>query len=85
MGVHEQKASTCVSPPVYAMSQVARCSMQLDVGRGRDDSDCWSVFIGFCAYACQCSWVAVRESQECSTVGNLKWVCGGHTTDATPQ
>lgn len=46
---------------------------------GGDDSKVPSALAGSCAYACQCSWVTVRESQECSAVGNLKWVCGGHT------
>jgi hypothetical protein len=34
--------------------------------------------IGYRAYACQCSWRAVRDATECSNDADLKWVCGGH-------
>ena len=35
--------------------------------------------VGYRAYACQCSWRAVKDVTECTSDVSLKWVCGGHS------
>lgn len=35
---------------------------------------------GACAYCCQCSWQSATREQLVDFGGDLRWVCGGHST-----